>query len=243
MTRTTLTAAVALVLAAATAGAAEPGFRRVEIYDRLATVEVPADWREIDPLHLEEITMWSAEATAGRSVEVYQHGFRPQAPGDDATLPYMLVQIRESGRLRYGRFLHLQPLNEFQDQNRRSFADGIPPLVMGVAVDNVSFDPTTFSLRLEHTLDLRFKGRVTVLTAAFLTERGLLSLHFVDRERRIDDDRPLFDRIVASVTLSPAIAYRPRSTDHLPGLPFFVAAAIVGAALIAVLLHRRPSRS
>ena len=242
MRRKTLTAVTAVLLIATLPGFTNPTVRPVSIYDELVAMEIPDDWREIDPSHLEELTMWSAEATVGRSVEVYQHGFRPQDPGADPSLPHFLVQIRESGRLRYGRFLHLQPLGELQDEAHRSFPNGIPPLVMGVAVDDVSFDPTTFRLRLEHSLDLRFMGRVKVLTAAFLTERGLVSLHFVDRERRIDDGRVLFDRIVESVRLSPEIAYQPRMSDHLPGLPFFVAAAIVAAALIAYLLHHRRSQ-
>jgi len=242
MRRKTHTIVTAVLLIAALAGFAESGDQPVEIYDGLVTMKVPDDWQEIDPLHLEELTMWSAEATAGRSVEIYQHGFRPRDPGVDASLPYFLVQIRESGRLRYGRFLHLQPLDDIQDEAHRSFPNGIPPLVMGVAVDDVFFDPTTFSLHLEHSLDLRFKGRVTVLSAAFLTERGLLSFHFVDRERRIDDQRVQFGRIVESVRLSPKIAYQPRVSDHLPGLPYFAAAAILAAALIAFIFHRRRSQ-
>ncbi len=214
----------------------------MNIYDGLVAMEIPDDWREIDPLHLEDLTMWSAEATAGRSVEVYQHGFRPRDPGVDTTLPNFLVQIRESGRLRYGRFLHLQPLDNIQDAAQRTFPDGVPPMVMGVAVDGVSFEPETYCLRLEHSLDLRFFGRVRVLTAAFLTERGLLSFHFVDRERRIDDGRVLFDRIIDSVRIPPEIAYQPRMTDHLPGLPFFIAAAVLAAALIVILLRRRQSQ-
>jgi len=239
MRRKTTTVAIVVLLVAALPAPADPVVRPVSIYDELVAMEVPDDWRAIDPLHLEELTMWSAEATAGRSVEVYQHGFRPRDPGVDSSLPYFLVQIRESGRLRYGRFLHLQPLDEFQDEAHRFYPDGIPPLVVGVAVDDVSFDPTTLCIRLEHSLDLRFLGRVTVLSAAFLTERGLVSLHFVDRERRIDNGRVIFDRIIESVRLSPEIAYQPRMTDHLPGLPFFAAAAIVAAALIAFLVHRR----
>ncbi len=242
MRATRLIAVVVLLLAGAPASATDAAVRRVVIYGGLVGMEIPDDWVEIDPLHLDELSMWSAETTAGRSVEVYQHGFLPKDPEVDRSLPYVLVQIRESGRLRYGRFLHLQPLDDLREDARRSFPDGIPPLVMDVAVEGVAFDPTTYSLRLEHTLDLRFKGRVTVLTAAFLTERGLLSLHFVDRERRIDDDRALFGRMVDSVTFSPEISYRPRMSDHLPGLPFFVAAAIVGAALIVVLLRRRRSQ-
>jgi len=242
MLRKTLTTVTAVLLIGASPGFADPVVRPVSIYDGLVAMEIPDDWREIDPLHLEELTMWSAEATAGRSVEVYQHGFRPRDPGVDPSLPNFLVQIRESGRLRYGRFLHLQPLDNIQDAAHRSFPDGIPPLVMGVAVDDVSFEPKTYCLRLEHSLDLRFVGRVRVLTAAFLTERGLLSFHFVDRERRIDDGRVLFDRIVDSVRLSPEIAYQPRMSDHLPGLPFFIAAAVLAASLIVFLLRRRQSQ-
>jgi len=234
--------ATAGLLVATLPGFADPPVRSVSIYGGLVALEIPADWREIDPLRLEELTAWSAEATAGRSVEVYQHGFLPQDPGVDRTLPNILVQIRESGRLRYGRFLHLQPLDKLQDETHRSYPDGIPPLVMGFAVEGVSFEPTTYCLRLEHSLDLRFVGRVRVLTAAFLTERGLLSLHFVDRERRIGDSRALFDRVVESVRLSPEIAYRPRMSDHLPGLPFLIAAVVLAAALVALLLHRRHSQ-
>lgn len=239
MSTGTLTVVMAALIAAAIPAAADPAFRSIDIYEGGVTMELPGDWLEIDPLHLEELTMWSAEATAGRSVEIYQHGFRPQVPGIDPSLPHILVQIRESGRLRYGRFLHLEPLDDIRDETRRSFPDGIPPLVMGVAVDDVDFDSTTFCLRLEHSLDLRFKGQVTVLSAAFLTERGLVSLHFVDRERRIPEGRALFDRIVGSVRISPEISYRPRVTDHLPGLPFFGAAAILALALIVYLLRRR----
>ncbi len=232
----------AVLLIVTPPGLANPPVRSVSIYGGLVALEIPGDWREIDSLRLEELTAWSAEATAGRSVEVYQHGFRPQDPGVDARLPNILVQIRESGRLRYGRFLHLQPLNTLRDETHRSYPDGIPPLVMGVGVEDVSFEPTTYCLRLEHSLDLRFVGRVRVLTAAFLTQRGLVSFHFIDRERRIDDGRVLFDRIVESVRLSPEIAYQPRMSDHLPGLPFLIAAAVLAAALIAFLLHRRRSQ-
>lgn len=242
MGRTTLTTVTAVLLIAALPGFTNPVVRQVSIYDGLVAMEIPDDWQEIDPYHLDELTMWSAETTAGRSVEVYQHGFRPQDPSADPSLPYLLVQIRESGRLRYGRFLHIQPLDELQDEAHRSFPNGIPPLVMGVAVDHVSFDPTTFRLRLEHSLNLRFMGRVTVLTAALMTERGLVSFHFVDRERRINDGRVLFNGIVDSVRLSPEIAYQPKMSDRLPGLPFFAAAAIITAVLIAYLLLRRRSQ-
>lgn len=211
----------------------------VSIYHDQVTMNLPRDWAEINQVHLEELTMWAADATAGRIVEIYQHGFSPVDGGAEPWLPHILVQIRESGRIKYGRLFHLQPLEEYQDQTRRTFPGGLPPAIVGVAVERVSFNPTSFCLRLEHVLDLRPKGRVRVLTAAFLTERGLLTIRYVDRERRMDEGRERFDRIVGSVEFAPEIAYRPRLTDRWPGLPYFISATVVAAALIAFLIHRR----
>ena len=204
---------------------------------------MPDDWQEIDAFDLEDLTLWAADATAGRLVEIYQHGFIPRDPGPDPLLPTIFVQIRESGRQRYGAFLHLQPLDAQQSETTKAFPEGLRPLVMGVAVDDISFDPSTYCLRLEHSLDLKFKGRVTVLTAAFLTERGFATIRFADRERRMDEGRKFFDQVIDSVVFSPEIAYRPRLNDRWPGLPFFFAAALMAGILVAYLVHRHRSLS
>ena len=77
---------------------------------------------------------------------------------------------------------------------------------------------------------------------AFLTERGLVAFHYIDRKARIEQGRELFDALVGSVTLYPALAYRPRPLDRWPGIPFFIAAGITALVLAAYIVHRR-SRS
>ena len=224
-----------------TAGAAasDPAIREIAIYDDLVRFELPGDWLGIAPTDLDELTMWAASATFGQSVEAYQYGYVPPEFESDPWLPHILVQIRESGRIPYGRFLHLQPIKELRESSKHRFPQGLPPLVMGVAVERAAFDPSTFTIRLEHALDLRFKGPVRVQTAAFLTERGLVAFHFIDRKARIEEGRRLFDAVVDSVTLDPALAYRPRLLDRWPGLPYFVAAGVTALVLLAYLVHRR----
>lgn len=209
----------------------------VSIYDGRVSFALPDGWTEIPPGNLEELTMRVAEATGGRTAEYYQHGYYPPTFADDPWLPHLLVQIRESGRLRYGRFLGVDAGGLDGDGH-----DGLPPLVLDVAVDSVDFDTRRMCLRLEHTLNLQFKGRVRVLTASFLTELGVVAFHFADRERRIDESRAVFDELVAGVTLAPEVAYRPRLTDRWPGLYFFAAAALMTVLLILTILrqHRRP---
>lgn len=226
-----------LLLAAATAVASTASDHHdntVSIYDGRTTFALPGGWTEIPPSELEEIAMRVAEATEGRSAEYYQHGYFPPSFLDDPWLPHLLVQIRESGRIPYGRFLNLDP-----DSSEANAPSGVPPLILGVAVDRMDFDTEKMCIHIEHTLDLRFKGRIRILTAAFLTERGVFALHFANRENRIAESRGIFDAVVASVSLDPEIAYQPRVSDRWPGLPFFAAAALMTVLLIFTIARQR----
>jgi len=212
---------------------------QISIYDDRFSFVLPSDWQPISPDDLDEVSEWVIDTTHGRFVEVYQHGFVPASFESEPWLPHLLVQIRESGRLNYSRFLLLEPSDELRNTSKNTFPKGLPPLIMGVAVEDAYFDSERLCVRLEHVLELRFKGRVRVLTAALLTERGIVALHLVDRERRIADSRVLFDAIIDSATIAPDIAYRKRIRDRWPGLPFFIAAALAATVLAAYVLHRR----
>jgi hypothetical protein len=211
----------------------------IPLADGRFSLAPPDGWREVPRQELEDLSVWIAETTLGRSVEVYQYGFVPDDFDSDPWLPHMLVQIRDGGRLRYGLFLGIESPTSPVLADEASLRRGLPPLILGVEIERVSFDRSTFCLRIEHTMDLRFKGRVRVQTAAFLTETGLIALHFIDRELRTEEARLTFDSVVSSVSIAPELRYRPRVLDRWPGLPFFVAAGVVAIGLAAYLLVRR----
>lgn len=226
---------VSLLLAAAPASAGTT----VTFYGGHATMILPDGWEELAPEHIEELSMWFAEATAGRAVAVYQHGYRPPDYQADPWLPHLLVQIRESGRLSYGRYLDLPQAETLESASGDPSSYALPPLVLDVSIDELDFDRDRYCLRLEHTLDLRFKGPVRVFTAAFLTEKGLVALHYVDRERRAEAARARFEAIARSVSFDGELAYRPGLSDRWPGLPFFLAAAATAFATLGYLVARR----
>ena len=70
--------------------------RRVEVYQGLATFEIPVDWHEIPTDLIEFYALESAEASGGKLAEFYQHGFRPGNPENDFELPQILVQIKKA---------------------------------------------------------------------------------------------------------------------------------------------------
>jgi hypothetical protein len=224
---------------------ADRQFRRVSVYDGHVTLEVPAEWEEIPPELLESHSLQMAESTGGRLTEVYQHGFRSNDPEVDFVLPECLVQIRESGRLRYRQFLELPSIEEMRPVAEEALADRSGTAVREMELRDAVFDHDTFSLHLRNTLELGYESKTTVESVAFLTERGLFTIHFYARTAQIDAMSPVYARIINSVRFDEELRYQPRLTDRLPSrLPVILlaCAALIAIGATAAHLSRRRRR-
>lgn len=235
---------IVLAVAAGTcsAPAAEPG-RTVRLYDGMVSLSVPADWHEIPAATLEYFSLRTADATGGRIAEVYQHGFRPGDPQASLSLPQLLIQIREDGRLRHGSFRHLPRPEQVAAPAGTVLADPRGSLVRDVRLAGLAFDAHRFCLRVDSLLDLALGGPTLVRSASFLTERGTFTLHFYDLAERAATSGPLFDAIVASVRFDDPLAYRPRLLDRWSSRAAGIALFAIAALLLGVALAVRRRRS
>jgi hypothetical protein len=235
-----------LVLLAPTA-VADREVREVSVYDGHVTFEIPADWEEIPPEVLESHSMRLAEASGGRLTEIYQYGFRSSDPEVEFFLPECLVQIRESGRMSYRRFIRLPTPEDIQNTGRETIDERAGPAVRDMELSDAVFDRGSFSLHLRNTLVLSVEGRASVKSVAFLTERGLFTMHFYSRVRAAEVMDEISTRIVASVRFDDELRYRPRLIDRWPPRPatilVVVGLLIAAAALAAHFAQRRRRRS
>ncbi len=212
--------------------------RRVSVYDGHVTFEIPADWVKIPPELLESHTMRLAEASGGRLTEIYQYGFRSSDPEADFFLPECLIQYRESGRLSYRRFLRLPSIDEMGETGRESIDERAGPAVREMELSDAVFDRDSFSLHLRNTLVLSNEGRTSVKSVAFLTERGLFTMHFYSRISAIDTMDEISTRIVDSVRFDDELKYRPRLLDHWPPQPATILVAVGSLiAIVALAVH------
>ena len=226
-----------LVLFAATVPS-DQEVREVSVYDGHVTFEIPADWAKIPPELLESHSMRMAEASGGRLTEIYQYGFRSSDPEVDFFLPECLVQFRESGRLSYRQFLRLPSAEEMQETGRESVEERAGPAVREMELSDAVFDRQSFSLHLRNTLVLSNEGRTSVKSVAFLTERGLFTMHFYSRIKTIEAMDVISTRIVDSVRFDDELRYRPRLLDRWPPRPATIL-VVVGSliAIFALAVH------
>ncbi len=217
---------------------AEETVRTVTLYEGHATMEIPRGWNEITEESLEFYSLRSAEASGGRVAEIYQVGYRPGNPEMDFALPQILIQIRESGRLPYGQFLHPPSLDELQRAGSRHLADRAGPLLRGLELEDAAYDRDRHALHLANTLDLTIEGRVSVTTVSFLTERGLFTLHCYAHATQKTVMAPIFDRVIDSVRFDDELRYKPRLVDRWPPRPSTVAYGAAALIAITLVLHQ-----
>jgi len=232
--------ALALLVAAAAStvvvATTDPARDAEAVYDGMVTLRVPEDWHAIPPAVLEYFTLRTAEATGGRTAETYQHGFRPGDPNAEFSLPQVLIQIREEGRLAHGHFRRLPSPEDLAPPPGSPLAGSRGSLLRDVQLTDVAFDRRRFCLRVDSVIDLAIEGRVVVRSASFLTERGLFTLHCYELEDRIAGTAPVFEQIIDSVRFDDRIVYRPRITDQWSSRHTAVVLLTLAAVLVAVAL-------
>jgi hypothetical protein len=226
--------ALILISGAAVVVSAADDTRTETAYDGHVTLEVPIEWHEIPEVQLELNSLNTVEMSGGRIAELYRHGYRPGDPESEVELPQILIQIRESGRLNYRHYLHLPPAHEI----RRTHGSPVESLEL----DDAYFDHSRFLLRLTNTLGIERSGSVTVLSASFLTERGMFTLHCYTYSTQATVVAPIFERVVDSVRFDDELQYRPRFGDRWPPRPStlaFSAAAVLILIVLVVEIRRR----
>jgi hypothetical protein len=215
-----------------------PRFRQVSVYGGHVDLEIPAHWEEIPPELLESHSLRMAESTGGRLTEVYQHGFRADDPEADFVLPECLIQIRESGRLRYRQFLELPSIEAIHTDGEGALIDYSGIAARRMELSDAFFDRGAFSLHIRNTLDLSYESEITVESVAFLTERGLFTIHFYARASQIDAMAPVYSRIIDSVRFDDELRYRPRLSDQLPSrTPLILLASALVIAIVGIAIH------
>jgi len=221
--------------------------REVSVYDGHVAFKIPADWEGIAPEVLESHSMRLAETSGGRITEIYQFGFRSSDPESDFFLPECLVQIRESGRLSYRRFLRLPSTEDMGKTGRESIDERAGPAVREMKLSEAIFDRASFSLRLKNKLVLSNEGKASVKSVAFLTERGLFTMHFYSRIKASEAMDEISSRIIDSVRFDEELKYRPRFLDRWPPQPaaiLVVLGSVIALAALAIhFIQRRRKQS
>jgi hypothetical protein len=170
-------------------------------------VKLPSTWQEISP----SLLRGKVSALGVSSDPVY--GAQTLNAGDNLTYPYLLVTIKNGGRMADWQ------LPQMEQRIRQSVAKGGAQLGRYAWKDGAVWAEVT-------------TGDVTFMNVMLPTEKGLATLSFYSNKEEFASWRPVFEQIASSAHLQPPLARQWNLTDNSTIGPFLGSLGHVDPAIV-----------
>lgn len=208
------------------------------------SIQLPPGWIPIPSAAIGERIRELVRRAPNAPTLHYDYGFQFGSPDRWFTPPYVLIQVKRTGRI---------PESEFAKLDRFSGNDTAAELqdkFRGIATDTeigkMRYDPTSRVIWLNAGLNVAGVGRIAGVSAIVPTEYGTIQLSGYAHEREFMGFLTQFHEMVSSLAVVDNAKYRPRATDRFPFLGWIewdsvIFAALTGAfgAVVGLAFRRR----
>jgi hypothetical protein len=210
------------------------------------TLRLPDNWKAIPRDVLDRYSQAVARLTRDTEKQVYDYGFqRADAPGWFA-YPYILVQVRKTGRVAEAQLKSVKQFQGDLDRGMARMQQAMSGVVSDARVGEMIYDPKAHILFSRMRMEVKEIGTIKGLIALLLTEQGGIHIAGYARGDDFSEYLPLFEKIARGVVPDDNLRYRPRMLESVPvvgGIDWgrVLISTLIGGALGAAgtLLTRR----
>lgn len=196
------------------------------------SITLPDGWQAIPKQVLDDYSEQVASRSGGKISEQYVLGYQRGYQGQWLAHPYILVQIKDSGRIPDGQLRQMKSFHAGAERGLNKASDSLGGLLTSAALGETLYDATNRCIWMHYTIDVAQVGQIKGVTCGFLTEKGMLLFHCYGRSSEFSALLPVFQRALALVNISEELKYQPRPGDRT-GLDFsrVIRAAIIGGVI------------
>jgi hypothetical protein len=195
-------------------------------------IRLPDNWKAIPRDMLDKYSQAVARLTRDTEKQVYDYGFqRSDAPGWFA-YPYILIQVRKTGRIAEAQLKSVKQFQGDMDKSMARMQQAMSEVVSDAAVGEMVYDAGAHILFSRMRMEVKEVGTIKGLIALLLTEQGGIHIAGYAKGDDFAEYLPLFEKIVRGVVPDDNLRYRPRMLESVP----VVGGIDWGRALISTLI-------
>ncbi len=200
------------------------------------TVRLPNDWKPIPRDMLDKYSQAVARLTRDTEKQVYDYGFqKADAPGWFA-YPYILIQVRKTGRIAEAQLKSIERFQGDLDKSMARMQQAMSEVVSDARVGEMVYDPEAHILFSQMRMEVKEIGTIRGLIALLLTEQGGIHIAAYAKGDDFSHYLPLFEKIARGVVPDDNLRYQPRMLESVPVVGSIdwgrvLISALIGAAL------------
>ena len=207
------------------------------------TIDLPAEWKDMDPQLLEALVDPYSQDDLPAQGRTARYGYSPGTSGGLTNPPYLMVEVRRTGRIP-DRLMALQSNDDFL---RRTISEHLTKA--GILERNIleaNYDSNRLMVRFGFTRIEPFaRQELRIAQSVFFTEEGSINLMAVCPKQDWDAWSNKIDRAIATVQVAPNLRYRPHAPAKIPSsgtlaIEFLtVIGMVLGAGIVYVIYLRK----
>jgi len=178
------------------------------------SVVLPDGWEQIP---IEVINAQTRAITTMATSPLGQHyedGFQQSAQGKWFHCPFVLVQVKETGRVPEAQFTRMKSLSANVKKDMDIASEKLAKIVSGMSLGDTYYDPSNKCLWVRMSMNVGSVGEVRAVTCSFLTEKGWVSFFCYENAAEFDRQLATFLELLRSVQFTEALRYKPHYGDH-----------------------------
>jgi len=214
------------------------------------TVRLPSDWKEIPRNVLDAYSDAVAKMAPTAGKQTFAYGFQHSSTQGWLTYPYILVQIKKTGRVPEAQLKSVQQVKQGLEKGAEKVQNSMSAIVSDARFGEPIYDPATHILFTRIGMDVKEVGAVKGLVALLLTQEGIIQIAGYTKASEFESYAPVIESIAKGVILEDRLKYQSQIADSIPGssgikwdkvLTGAVKGAIIGGAvgLVAVFFMKR----
>ena len=180
------------------------------------TIFLPEGWVEIPKARIDAhfASLLRQSPGASRAWGEYDYGYQPGAPSTWFQYPYILIQVKNTGKLRG------PPEEVFEAMKSKLVGEmdkkldevtGSLSFMDSASLDDglIDFDLGNHVMWIGARAEIANVGPVASAMAICLTEQGVMRVGLATRESEFADHLPVFRRVVSGIKYGPQLKYCP----------------------------------
>jgi hypothetical protein len=217
------------------------------------SITLPDDWIEVPKEVLNAYSESISNLTPSQPKQVYDYGYQQAGAENWLIHPYILVQVKNTGRIASGELQQYRKLKSQIEKGVKEIADDLAAILSNTTIGAPVYDEEHTMLWMSMSSEVQEVGTIQATIGVKLTEQGIIQLNGYSKQEEADKFTEIYTHAFANLDVDDSQKYKPQITDSAPifggiNTGKILAAAINGALIgglfsIFILLKKKKNKT
>ena len=171
------------------------------------TLHLPSDWKPIPKEVLDKYSLAIAKMAPQAEKQVYDYGFQRSDAPKWFSYPYILVQVKRSGRIPEEQLKTLKRIEKAMDESFSKTTDSLSAITSNASLGEPIYDPASHILWTRIAIDIKKTGTVRGLIGTILTGEGFVQIAGYAKDDDFGTYLPIFESVVSTTEIRAGLKY------------------------------------